>query len=192
MRMTFTSLLLLAFIGSSSTASAQTAADVRATLKDGDKVSIIDDRGRKFGGRVVEVSAEVITITSRDERTDVPFAQIFTIDRKKDSVLNGALMGLGVGVALGFWQASSGDADYYQGDDPFCGYGFFDNCTDPEDSSTLTYVAGWGTLSALVGAAADALIYSRDRSVYRRSATTLSFTPVVNGGRKGAAVSLSW
>lgn len=191
MRRTLNALLFLLVSGLATAAQAQSFDAIREKVKDGDKVSITDERGRSFSGRISGISADTITLAKGDKRTELPLAQVLKIDRPKDSVWNGALFGLGAGVAMGLWQARY-DEDYYQGDEPFCGMGFFDNCTDPAPSK-VAYAIGWGAIGALVGAGVDGLLHKGDRSIYRRGVESkVSFAPITGRGRRGAAVSLVW
>ena len=192
MRRILNTLLCLLIGGLATTAHAQSSDAIRAKVKEGDKVSITNEQGRSFSGRISSISADAITLVKGNKHTELPLAQVLKIERPKDSVLNGALWGLGVGAGMGFWQASTADEDYYQGDQPFCGVGFFDNCTDPEPPR-VGIVITWSAIGALVGAGIDGLIHKGDRSIYRRGGErTLSIAPVTGRGRRGAAVSLAW
>ena len=191
MRRTLNALLFLMISCVATSAHAQSPDAIREKVKDGDKVTITDERGRSFSGRIGGISGDTVTLLKGDKRTELPLAQVLKIDRPKDPVWNGALLGLGVGAAVGLWQARY-DEDYYQGDDPFCGVGFFDNCTDPAPSKT-TYAIGWGVVGALVGAGVDGLIHRGDRTIYRRgSASKITLAPLAGRGRRGAAVSFTW
>ena len=141
LRLPVTSLVVLLLV--SNAASAQTAAaDIQARVKERQKIVVTDDQGRQFQGRVVQMTDRFITVEQRRDRVDVAYAEITAIDRPKDGVGNGALVGLAVGAAIGSAFALSDGPD--QSASPFCGMGFLDNCGD---SNVLAPVIAWQFLS---------------------------------------------
>jgi hypothetical protein len=181
------SLLLMLFVHVP--AAAQSTEDARAQLYEGLAVSIVGSRGELLKGRITSLGDDGVTLRTRREQLHVPFADIDRIDRQKDGLLNGTLIGLGAGAALGAWAASDIN-DNYQGDSPFCGMGFFDNC---QRRSPAAYFLGWTATGAAIGAGVDALIYRRDRTIYTRAqGIRLTAAPVVRLGLGGAALALSW
>jgi len=172
-------LTLLVF---STTAAAQAPADdIRARVKDGQKVSVTDDQGREFNGRIVRLTGDALTLAKGRERTDVVYADIVKIDRT-DSLKNGALIGLGVGAALGILMVvPTGCEDDYTF---LCG----------GDPGPGNYAAGAlivGGLGAAIGTGIDALIGGR-RNLYQRGGPRVSLSPTVQRQAIGAAVSLRW
>lgn len=170
----------------SATAAAQTGdADIQGRVKEGQNVSITDDQGREFNGRIGNITAKGLTILSRGARQDVPYGEIVRIDRPHDSLANGALIGLAVGAALGFGAIASED-------NRSCDPGTFFSCSDP---GTGGYVAGAAILGGLgsdVGVGVDALIH-RDRNIYRRGGSPrVTLSPAFGRGVRGATVSVSW
>jgi hypothetical protein len=94
--------VVLAILFASSPALAQTDTEkIRARVKHGQKVSITDDQGQEIKGRISTMTADGLTILVDGGSADVPYDRIVRIDRPNDSLANGALIGLGVGAALG-------------------------------------------------------------------------------------------
>lgn len=164
------------------------AGQIRARVTEGEKVAIINEDGSRVTGRVVELKERDLTVSKGKKRLTVAVDGIMKIDRQKDSLLNGAVFGLAVGAAWG-WRAFSEYKQSYEGGGPFCA-GIFDDCTR---DSPVGYVLVWGGLGTLVGASVDALLYGRNRTLYRRSdALRMTLTPTLHSGARGASLSLSW
>ena len=98
---------------------------------------------------------------------------------------DGALLGLGLGAALGALNSDTAD-DNYQGDNPFCGMGFFDDCTKGGGARYVVVGAGMGML---MGLALDSIIYSRERAIYRGTAR-ITVSPWLDGGTRGMVASV--
>ena len=166
-----------------SPASAQGTADhIRGRLKDGQKVSVTDEQGREFNGRVVNMASDVLTLANSRERADIPYEQIVKIERS-DGLMNGTLIGLGMGVALGL--AVVGDSSAC--DD---GGGLF--CGDPDAGNYVATALLFGGIGAGIGVGIDALI-GRHRNIYQRgSVARISFVPAVGRSGASAMVAVSW
>jgi hypothetical protein len=158
------------------TAAGQTSAnDLRDRLKEGQKVDVTDEQGRELRGRIVNLTADSLTLTRGADRQLVPYAQIVKIDRV-DDLRNGALVGLGVGLGL------------------FA----LDAVVSSENGITLN-PAGYLVIGALYGAAGagagvgiDALI-GGNRNIYQRGGSTrISLVPSIGRDRIGAAIGISW
>jgi hypothetical protein len=168
-------------------AAAQTeGGDIRARVKEGQKVSITDDQGRELNGRITTLAADTLTVTpDRAPRVMVPYTQIVRIDRPHDTLANGALIGFGTGAALGFAAIAADDA---RSCDPAA---FFD-CSDPSGAGYMVGTLLAGALGTAVGVGVDALIH-RDRGIYRRGGTArVALSPVLARGTRSAVLSLSW
>jgi hypothetical protein len=179
----------LALLLTSNHAAAQTQADdIRARVKERQKVSITDDQGREVTGRITTIAADALTITpDRAPRVVVPYGQIVRIDRPHDTLANGALIGFGFGAALGFAGIA---ADDHRSCTP--GMGFVDDCSDPTGAGYIVGTLVFGALGSAVGVGVDALI-RRDRGIYRRGERAeLVVSPVLARGRRGAVFSMSW
>ncbi len=98
MSATIPALSLLAFLLPSSATAAEQA--IPATVKAGLKVAVVDDVGGSVEGRVQEVSDRFVRLAARGGIRDIPVEQIVRIEQP-DTVKNGALIGLGIGVTMG-------------------------------------------------------------------------------------------
>ena len=182
---------IAAFVLSAGPAVAQSRSDdIRALLKNGQRVSVTYDQGRRFSGRIVTLTADTVTVVNRREQLKVPYSRILTIEHQRDGLLNGLLIGLTAGVALGWAEAKSEDERSNRGrGSPFCGMGFLDDCSDSSSAGPLIVLGGLGML---VGGAVDALIY-RERPIYRSANSThVRVSPVVGPRMRGAVVSVFW
>jgi len=159
---------------------------INAAVRDGEKVRITTEGGQELKGRVVARGPHGLTVANRGERTDVAYEQITRIDRQADSLLNGVLTGLGIGVGLGVIAELNENAYSH---DPFCGMGFFDDCSD---DSSGGYLVVWSGSGMLIGAGIDALIH-RQRTIYRRAGDArVVFAPAVGRSSAGARLSIRW
>ena len=90
-----------------------TGARVADVVTTGMKVSVVDDDGRRIEGRVLERSQESLRLSLNGSSQGIPIDRIVRID-KPDGLKNGALAGLGVGLAIGTFGAvlsSSGNIE---------------------------------------------------------------------------------
>ena len=173
----------LALLFVSSPTWAQTNAEsIRTRVKDGQKVSITDDRGQEFNGRIGTLATDGVRMLVDGKSVDVAYDRIVRIDHPSDSLANGALIGFGVGAALGLtaMAATSGcDTAVY-------------GCSELNAGG---YVAGtllYGGLGTAVGVGIDALIH-RDREIYRRGAGAhATVTPALGRRGVGAFVLVTW
>ena len=161
-------LSLLALLSSSpATAAGQT---IPATVESGLKVSVVDDRGSSVEGRIQEVSGRVVRLSVRGGSRDIPIEQIVRIERP-DSVKNGALIGLTVGVGSGLMATMS---------DPLGGWVLV--------SRTL----GNGLICAGIGALIDAASDHR-RTLYERGPRPQArLRPVIGRHVRAGAVTVEW
>jgi hypothetical protein len=169
----------LAILFVSSPSLAQTNAEnIQTRVKDGQRVSITDDQGQEFKGRIGALAADRLRMLVDGKSVDVAYDRIVRIDRPHDSLANGALIGFGVGAALGLAAMAAEDG---------C-----EACLEPGADS---YVAGMllvGGLGTAVGVGIDALIH-RDREIYRRGAGGhATVAPALGRGALGALVSVTW
>ena len=159
---------------------------INAAVKDGERVRITTEGGHDFKGRVVARGPHGLTLANRREKIDVPYEQVTRIDRQADSLLNGALIGLGIGVGLGVIAELNENAYSH---DPFCGMGFFDDCSDDSGGRYLVF---WSASGMLIGAGIDALIH-RPRTIYRRAGEArVVLAPAVGRSGGGARLSIDW
>lgn len=176
--------LMLLFAASPAIAQTDTE-NIRARVKDGQKVLITDDQGQQFKGRIGAMAPAKLNIVVDGKSVDVPYDRIVRVDRPNDSLANGALIGLGVGAALGLIAVAREDrngncspGDYYCGDTTSGGY----------LAGTLI-VGGLGTA---VGVGIDALIH-RKHEIYRRGVGAhTAVAPALGRGVRGVIVSIGW
>jgi hypothetical protein len=71
-------------------------------LKAGDEVVVTIQGGTTIRGRVGALSAGQITIVSDHEPQEIPATQVSKIQRRRNGILLGALIGAGTGLAFGF------------------------------------------------------------------------------------------
>ena len=174
MTRTLPAVFALAILVSPSIVVAQTAgthlADGVAT---GMKVSVVDDDGRRIEGRVLEHSQESLRLSLDGSSQDIPIDRIVRID-KPDSLKNGALAGLGIGLAVGTLGAvlsSNGNI---------------------EPEWLLAGIGYQAVACTLLGTGIDAMFNNR-RTLYERGGRFQArVSPVVGRGVRGAALSLTW
>ena len=181
MTSTFHVRLALAASLLASPAFAQTEGPIVSSLvKRGQTVEVIDDQGQEIRGKVRALSAEALTLDRKGTPTDIPFARITQIARPNDGLGNGALIGLGAGLAFGLLGSTVGTDD--------CD-GYYIPCGSSwVIGSTLVF----GGIGAGIGVGIDALI-RHDRVIYRRDRRRQTrVAPVVGPGVGGAVVSVTW
>ena len=177
----YSAALALLFV-SSPTLAQTNAESIRTRVKDGQKVSITDDQGQEFKGRIGTVAADGLRMLVDGKSVDVAYDRIVRIDHPHDSLANGALIGFGVGAAMGL-AAIAADS----GCDPVV-----IGCSEPDAGG---YVAGTlllGGLGTAVGVGIDALIH-HDREIYRRGAGAQATATLALGHRAlGGVFSVTW
>ena len=174
MTRTLPAVFALAILVSPAVAVAQTTGTRLAdTVTTGMKVSVVNDDGRRVEGRVVEHSQESLCLSLDGSSQEIPIDRIVRIE-KPDSLKNGALVGLGIGLAVGTLGAvlsSSGNI---------------------EPEWMLAGIAYQTVAWTLLGTGIDAMFNHR-RTLYERGGRLQArVSPVVGHGVRGAAVSLAW
>jgi hypothetical protein len=166
--------LILTMLVASPLAAQTSGERIPDTVKKGLTVSIIDDQGRQIDGRVESVSEETIRVSLRKKSEEVRLDRVVRIDRP-DSLRNGALIGLGFGVAnaailVGF----AGQSDYIQ--------------WPAVVLASVSNIVGY----TLLGTGIDAMFNNR-RTLYERGRRPQArLSPVVGRGIRGGAVSWTW
>jgi hypothetical protein len=163
----------------------QDADQIRRSVKVRQKVIVMDDQGRLFNGKIDSLTADSLTIVAAGRQVAVPYAQILRIYRRGDNVIDGALIGFGVGGTVGYFAARSAKKH--------------GNCTTGEFGCGWSGpdVEGYAALmGAGIGAAAGTvidLLHPRNRDVYRRlGETRVAVSPTVSRGARAVAVSVTW
>ena len=152
--------------------------------REGQKVSVTDDQGREFKGRINALTDDSLSLLGATTSTDIPYDQIVRIDRPHDGLGNGALIGFGVGAALGFAAVVSEDTRSCDPDILF-------DCSDPNPGGYAALTAIAGGLGAAIGVGIDALVH-RNAALYRRGTTRISLAPTLGHGKRAAVLSVSW
>ena len=172
-------LLILMIVSTGSAVSAQTsqglASSLETTLIPGTTVWITDSQGREEKTRIVSVSGEAVTTASGGNIRHFRAADVRQVTtRRSDSVLNGALIGAGVGVASGLFLCRLTE--------PWA------NCTD--DVGPMLRV---GAIGAGVGIGIDLLIRGR-KTIYAAEpgSAQLSAAPIVGRRAGGLQFSLNF
>ena len=97
-------LLLAASSGSAQDLSRPLLSDfsrLREQLKAGDEVVVNTRDGTTIRGRVVEVSTVQIAVVANNVRREIPSDQVTRVQRRRNGILLGALIGAGAGVPFG-------------------------------------------------------------------------------------------
>jgi hypothetical protein len=168
MSATIPALTLLALLSSSPAPAAEQASP--ATVRPGLKVAVVDERGASVEGRVQEVSDRFVRLTVRGSTRDIPIEDVVRIEQP-DTVKNGALIGLGVGL----------------------GAGLIATAFDPQGGAVLaSRVLGNGVVCAGIGALIDAAQDHR-RTLYERGPRLQArLRPVIGRHVRGVAAILEW
>jgi hypothetical protein len=161
-------------------ASAQARADdMRARLKEGQKVTVIDVGGQQIQGRITDLGSDAMTLASGRQRLRVPYADVVRIVRP-DGLKNGALAGLAIGVGVGL----AATHDFRCRQDQFCG--------NPNPGSYVAGSALGGGIGAALGVGIDALI-GGDRTIYERGRSArIRVSPELARGRRAATIAVAW
>jgi hypothetical protein len=164
---------------------AQTVGDeIRTNVKEGQRVSITDDQGREFTGRIEQLSPGELELLSSRAAVKIPYDSIVKIDRPHDGLGNGARWGFFVGAVVGFAALALEDARA-------CEPGVWFDCSDPSAAGYAIVAGITGGLGTAIGVGIDALIH-RDPTIYRRGGRRVTVSPAVRRGYVGAVVQASW
>lgn len=168
-------LLTLLFALTSSAVSAQiregAKPNLETILSPGMTVWISDSGGREEKIRVVGVSGGVLTAASSGIRRRFRTSDVTQVKvRRSDSLLNGALIGAGAGVAAGLLLCRATEP--------------WENCRDD-----IGPLLRFGALGAGIGMGVDALIRGQ-RTIYPQRTNGLHAAPVVGRHRAGLQFSL--
>jgi hypothetical protein len=73
----------------------------------------LTDSKRELHGRLLSLTAETLSIESRDGRIDVPMTQVLRVEKKvRDSLLNGAIFGMVYVAACMKWWCEQGGSGH--------------------------------------------------------------------------------
>ena len=169
--------MLLAFLGSRQALAQGEASQVdpafvqlQNTLKVDDTLTITSDNGNKIKGRLIEITPDHILLRVKNGQETIAAPQIMKVGKRKNGVLLGAVVGAGAGVPFAVVISS-----YTSNEGASGAYAF------------VPVVMGLG-----IGIGIDALLPST-RTVYdRNSQRRITVSPVIDGDRLGARVTLKF
>ena len=171
-------LLILFSVSTNSAVLAQTPAgatpNLEGSLTPGTTAWITDSTGREAKTRIVSLSDDIVTIAEANEIRRLLTAEVTRVSvRESDSVLNGALIGAGAGVASGLLLCRLTET--------------WENCRDD-----VGPMVRFGAIGAGIGIGIDALIRGR-KTIYEAPGTTrLHAAPIVGRRAAGLQVSLTF
>ena len=140
-----TGVFLLAMSGALPSSAQDTFADLNRKLDPGDSVIVNDTNGQRTKGSLVELTASSLVLFTDGTRRTFEVSDIEQVQRRKNGVLLGLLIGAGCGAALGAFAYSL-----------------------DEDNSPAA--AAWSVaIGAGIGLGIDAVVVV-PRTVYRRPA----------------------
>jgi len=144
---------------------------LKGQLKTGDGVVVSIQGGTLVRGRVVDISNVQITVLANAVRREIPADQVTRVQRRRNGILLGALIGAGAGIPFGIALRS-----------------YAHNEGGNEAGALLFPIAvGLGS-----GIAVDALLV-RPRTVFKRTPSTRArLSVIVAPGRAVAQMALSY
>jgi hypothetical protein len=171
------------FTQNSPAANGSTSFDqVSLKVKIGDSVIVTDLSGREQEGIVLDFSPKSLSLAIHGTRRELPASDVWALDlRYHDSLKNGALTGLGIGIGVTAFAGIVLAAGH--------------RVHGGKDIAILA-VDGilYGGLGAALGLLVDSMVEGR-LPVYRAAATKpaatkLSFSPLITRDKKGIALTL--
>lgn len=167
------------------TAGPSDADAIRQRVKEGQKVRITDEQGREWQGRIDALTPDNLVLLTKDrQRRGVPYGVILRIDRPRDTLANGALIGFISGVMFGLLAVAAEESDDCEPE------GFF-SCGDPPAAAYLLVPAIFGGAGAGIGIGIDALV-RRDPTLFRRGDSRILLAPALGRGVRGLSLSVRW
>jgi len=176
------SVLILSFVvfgESAATAQqANTFEQLQVLVEPGDTVSVLDFSGKTSKGTIAKLSRDSLRLVVDGVARDLPQWTVLEIkQRRSDSLANGAIIGAIPGAAWGMWVA------------------LFSDCHGNCAANQAAAIGFSAALGAGIGLGIDALII-RTHTIYRgsgrASSSHFNIAPVLHGGNRGIAMSLSF
>ena len=168
--------LLLAFALAAAQEPVRSFDQLNTRLTPGDTIWVTDAQGREIKGKVQSLAPEAITLKGDGPRTIAAGDVRIISERRRDSLANGALIGLAVGgVGIGVACLASAEG--------------------PDQDWCLVAALVYGSIGAGIGVGIDALIPGKKRVAYRApgsSQARLSLAPVITPRARGAALSFAF
>jgi hypothetical protein len=151
-------------------------------LRVGDRIILTDAQGRDYEGKVLAISPSALTLRDSNGQQVKTASEVRLIqERQRDSLKNGALIGLACGLAV----AGTAAADCAGGE------------CELSPSAVFAIAGGlYGGIGAAIGTGIDALIPGKARVVYRApegsQAARVVLSPVVTSRIKGIALRVTF
>ena len=170
-------LVLAALAVTASLAEAQRVTFDRLALRlnQGDSVLVTDSDGRRWRGRIVDLSASTLALETDGLRRELNRGDVSIIQRReRDSLTDGAAIGFGSGLAIIV--------------------GLFAHHEAFDDAGTVVFFSSlFGAAGAGIGAGLDAL-HEESQVIYRTAPSNrrLAVSPVLSPERQGVSVSLGF
>jgi hypothetical protein len=171
--------LLLAFALAAAQEPVKSFDQLNTRLKPGDKVWVTDAQGREVKGKIRSLSPDTLVMDADGTRT-FPGADVrLVVERRRDSLANGALIGFGVGgVGMGLACLASID--------------------DEDRGWCAAVMLVYGGIGTCIGVGIDALIPGKKLVAYRapvpgaHAAPRVSIAPLLTPRAKGVALSFAF
>jgi len=150
---------------------------VSTRVRVGETVYVTDSAGREHKGMLFDLSPSRLVLESGSKRQDFPAGEVAAISwRAPDSLGNGALTGMAVGVGL-------------------MGIAALSSCNSSDCGGWVFLgMLAYGGIGAGIGAGIDALIPGKMIPVYRsasgKQGASLSFSPILSPRRQGLAATV--
>jgi hypothetical protein len=178
-------IVTLALAVAPASAMAQVAGPPVAQLvKPGQKILVVDEDGREIEGRVDSVSSDALALRADGKPITLALDRIVRIDRPRDGLGNGALIGMGTTVSLSMIGLAVSQST--------CESRYHTQCSSPPFWVVLWAAGSSAALGAGIGVGIDAMIHG-DRAIYRRGpGVRTAIAPAIARGVRGAAISVSW
>lgn len=155
-------------------ARAQGQTDAREAIerrsRGGDRLTIDMRQGPTLEGRLVTQAADALVLDTGGHQQSVPFADIDRVRRRRNGVVVGAVVGLGAGLTFGIPARM-----------------LVNNENGAGNSALLTMVG----IGVGIGVLVDGLL-SVNRTIYRRSATSVRFGLAPQIGGAAIRVTAHW
>jgi hypothetical protein len=158
-------------------------ADLPIRLVAGEALIVTNSSGEIVKGRLVQASGTGLVLRGRAGNLQLAASDVQRIERPRDTLWNGVLIGAAVGFGAGALLAA------------------IDDCSGPgigpcfSDTEGVFYVGGvMGLMGSGIGAAVDAMV-RRERVVFvgaQSGSTRATITPLLSWGRAGLQMQMWW
>ncbi len=154
--------------------------ELRLIVRAGESVSVTDVPGAAVSGKILSLSPSALTLEVDGRPREFKEGEIARImQRRGDSLGNGALWGLAVGAGIATVAVATAVAS--------------EDFEEEDAGWAALAIAVYGGIGAGIGVGIDALI-TRQQVIFERpaGATVVDLVPLVTGGRKGALLRITF